>query len=78
MSMVWIWNRIFGKPAHVEQEERAEKQARAPIQEVEAAPPPGRCKACGYEGPERYCPDCLADTMVVTRHRKRRRSNFHE
>jgi len=72
MSMVWLWNRVFGKPAHVEHEERAEKQARAPQIEVEAAPPPGRCRACGYLGPERYCPSCLADTMVAVRHRKPR------
>jgi rubrerythrin len=72
MSMVWLWNRIFGKPEQIEMEERAERQAREPRKEVEAGPPAGRCRVCGHEGPERYCPACLADTMVVARRRSPR------
>lgn len=72
MSMVWLWSRIFGRPERIEQEARAEQQTRAPIRETEAAPPTSRCRACGYQGPERYCPSCLADTMVAVRHRKPR------
>ncbi|HWO19180.1 MAG TPA: hypothetical protein VNO30_10395 [Kofleriaceae bacterium] len=33
----------------------------------DAGPPALRCKACGYEGHDRYCPRCLADTMVKQR-----------
>lgn len=70
--MVWLWSRIFGKPEQVEQEQRAERQAREPVKEVATGPPPKRCKACGYQGLEGYCPDCLADTMVAVRQRKKK------
>jgi hypothetical protein len=69
--MVWLWRRIFEERAIVEAEQREEAQARAPVKEVDAAPPPSLCRACGYEGLERYCPRCLADTMIVRRRRRR-------
>jgi rubrerythrin len=73
MSMVWLWNRIFGDPKRIEIVERAEKQTREPRKEVdggESDPPPGTCRVCGHHGPEKYCPACLADTMVVKRRRR--------
>jgi rubrerythrin len=71
MSMVWLWNRIFGEPRRVELEERAEKQARVPLRATETGPPELVCRACGYHGPERYCPTCLADTMKEVRRKRR-------
>ncbi len=71
MSMVWLWNRVFGEPRRIEQEERAEKQVREPVREMDTGPPPLLCRACGYEGPERYCPTCLADTMSAPRRKRR-------
>jgi len=64
MSMIWAWDRILGERDRVEQEERAEQQARTPRPEDEAAPPTNACRVCDYEGADRFCPHCLADTMV--------------
>ena len=64
MSMFWAWDRILGNRDRVEKEQRAEEQARAPREEDEAAPPSRSCRVCEHEGPERFCPHCLADTMV--------------
>jgi hypothetical protein len=72
MSMVWLWNRIFGNPDRIAIEERAERQHREPRRATDTGPPTGVCRACGHEGPERYCPVCLADTMKVERARKKR------
>jgi hypothetical protein len=67
MSMLWAWERMLQDPARVEAQTRELEAARAPTEEDDAAPPTLRCKACGYEGPERYCPHCLADTMIAVR-----------
>ena len=66
--MLWMFERLFWRDAKVVEEQREHTRARARPDEDEAAPPALRCKACGYEGPERYCPHCLADTMVKPRH----------
>lgn len=70
MSMVWLWNRVFGEPKRIEREARAEKQTREPVREVDAGPPPLECRVCRYQGSERYCPECLADTMIAVRKRR--------
>lgn len=61
--MIWAWDRILGDRDRVEKEQRAEQQAREPREADEGAPP-SRCRVCKHEGPERFCPQCLADTMV--------------
>ncbi len=68
--MVWLWNRIFGEPRRIELEERAEKQTRVPLRATETGPPDLMCRVCRYEGPERYCPTCLADTMKEVRRKR--------
>jgi hypothetical protein len=67
MSMLWAFERLLWRDDKVVQERRGHAQARARRDEDGAAPPTLRCKACGHEGPERYCPHCLADTMVKVR-----------
>ena len=67
MSMLWAFERLLADPHKVIAEDREHEAARAPTPEDDAAPPTLRCKACDYEGPERYCPHCLADTMVAIR-----------
>jgi predicted Zn-ribbon and HTH transcriptional regulator len=67
MSMLWAFERLLADPDRVVEEAREHQAARARPDEDDAAPPPLRCKACGYEGAERYCPHCLADTMVPIR-----------
>jgi len=67
MSMFWLWDRLMGDPERIEAEERQIETTRARTDEADAAPPVLRCRACGYEGAERYCPHCLADTMVLVR-----------
>jgi predicted Zn-ribbon and HTH transcriptional regulator len=42
-----------------DREQRAEVERRREV----TGDPPSRCKACGYEGEDPYCPRCLADTM---------------
>jgi len=64
--MLWAWDRVIGERDRIEHVERAEAQSRAPRDENAAAPPDGTCRVCDYEGPERFCPRCLADTMVAT------------
>ena len=73
MSMIWAWDRILGDHDRVEAEKREEEAARAPAIETDDAPPTQRCRSCDYEGAERYCPHCLADTMrPVARPRRAR------
>ena len=69
MSLLWAWEKLLAEPARIEAEAREERADKDPRDEDEAAPPTLRCKACAYEGPERYCPQCLADTMVEVRRR---------
>lgn len=66
MSMLWAFERLLWRDSKVVAEQREHAQARARPDE-DAAAPALRCRACGYEGPERYCPHCLADTMVKPR-----------
>lgn len=68
--MLWAFERLFWRGDKVVEEQREHARARARTDEDEAAPPTLRCKACGYEGPDRYCPRCLADTMVRVRRSK--------
>jgi hypothetical protein len=67
MSMLWAFERLLWRDSKVVEEQREHARARARPDEDDAAPPTLRCNACGYEGPERYCPHCLADTMVKPR-----------
>jgi hypothetical protein len=67
MSMLWAFERLLWRDDKVVEERREHAQARARTGEDDAAPPALCCKACGYEGPDRYCPRCLADTMVKLR-----------
>lgn len=62
--MLWAFERLLWRDNKVVEERREHAQARTRTDEDEAAPPTLRCKACGHEGPARYCPHCLADTMV--------------
>jgi hypothetical protein len=64
MSMFWAWDRILGDRDRVEKEQRAEEQAREPREEDDGAPPSRTCRVCKDEGLDRFCPHCLADTMV--------------
>ena len=63
MSMFWMLDQLLGDPARIEREERDRATARAPRDESDADPPDLEGRVCHYRGPERYCPDCLADTM---------------
>ncbi len=65
--MLWAFERMLWRDAKVVEEQREHAQARARADENEVAPPALHCKACGYEGSERYCPRCLADTMIKLR-----------
>jgi hypothetical protein len=65
MSMFWAWDRVLGDPNRIEMERRAEEQDRAPRDEDEADPPSRVCRVCAHAGPERFCPHCLADTMIT-------------
>jgi rubrerythrin len=67
MSMLWAFERMLWRDDKVVEERREHAQARARTDEDDAAPPALICKACGYEGQDRYCPRCLADTMVKQR-----------
>lgn len=71
--MFWLFDRLLGDPVRIEAEEREQRVAREREDEDDTGPPTSRCKACGYEGPERYCPTCLADTMVAVRRRPPKR-----
>jgi hypothetical protein len=70
MSMFWLWDRLTGDPQRIEAEMRDERVARDPKAEDDGAPPTLRCRVCAYEGPERFCPTCLADTMRAIPRRK--------
>jgi hypothetical protein len=65
MSMFWLWDRLTGDPDRIVAEEKQVQAARAPRDEDDGAPPVLDCRVCGYEGPERFCPHCLADTMIA-------------
>ncbi len=64
MSMLWAWDRILGERDRVEREIRDEDQAREELRATDDDPPTRRCRVCAHEGPERFCPHCLADTMI--------------
>lgn len=69
--MLWAFERLLWRDEKVVEEQREHARARARTDEDDAAPPTLCCKACGYEGSERYCPQCLADTMVEVRRPRR-------
>lgn len=69
MSMLWVWDRILGDRDRVERELRDEAQAREERRATEGDPPSRTCRVCAYAGPERFCPHCLADTMVEQKRR---------
>lgn len=65
--MLWHFERLLWRDEKVVEERREHDQTRARTDEDDTAPPTLRCRACDYEGPERYCPHCLSDTMVEVR-----------
>jgi hypothetical protein len=67
MSMLWAFERLLWRDEKVVVELREHAQTRARTDEEGPAPPSLCCRVCHYEGPERYCPHCLADTMVAPR-----------
>lgn len=67
--MLWAWDRVLGDRDRVEQQMRDEERARAEPREDDAAPPSLECRVCGHAGPERFCPHCLADTMIEQKKR---------
>lgn len=70
MSMLQAFERLLNKQRE-EREQRAERVEREGTRE-QATGPAARCKACGYQGDDVYCPNCLADTMQrIRRPRKR-------
>ena len=52
-----------------EAEKRAERERPRSEDEGGGEPPKLRCKVCGRDGDDAYCPDCLADTMVEVKRR---------
>jgi len=64
MSMLWMFEKLMGAPQRVEREGRELRKDNEGVEEDATAPPTLRCRACNYEGPELYCPRCLADTMA--------------
>ena len=61
--MFWLFDRLLGDPDRVEREERERAVMLKRRTEADGDPPDLECRVCGYCGPERYCPTCLADTM---------------
>jgi hypothetical protein len=63
------FDRLFADPDAIEVELRDAEQDRAGAPEETAGEPPTyRCRVCGLEAPEKdYCPECLADTMVLVK-----------
>jgi hypothetical protein len=67
-SIVWSLKRLFDKPADVEREVRDRAAALRGQRKGEGDPPTFRCRVCALEAPDgSYCPECLADTMVVVK-----------
>jgi len=67
-SIVWSLKRLFDKPADVEREIRDRHAELRGQPDSEGDPPTYRCRICSLESPDgRYCPDCLADTMVAVK-----------
>ena len=61
-----LFDRLFADPDAVEIELRDAEQDRAGAPEAAGAPPTYRCRVCGLEAADKsYCPDCLADTMIL-------------
>jgi hypothetical protein len=73
MSMLWAFEKVTADPKRAEAEERALRDENEGVDEDAAAPPSLRCRACNYEGPEAYCPQCLADTMVKVKVKVKRK-----
>ncbi|KAB2896445.1 MAG: hypothetical protein F9K40_14455 [Kofleriaceae bacterium] len=61
--MFWLLDQLLGDPDRIQTEERERAVARRPRPDADGDPPELECRVCAYRGPERYCPDCLADTM---------------
>ena len=73
MSILWAFEKMLAAPQRVEREARELRKDNERSEEDAAAPPSLRCRACDYVGPEKYCPHCLADTMVKVNVRRPRR-----
>jgi hypothetical protein len=58
--------RLFEPPATIEEDGRQREQDLQPTRKKDGDPPTYRCRVCQLESADRaYCPDCLADTMVL-------------
>jgi hypothetical protein len=71
-SIIWIvgiltpFERLFDDAEQIEAEQRERDQDLTPPAPKPGDPPVYRCRVCGHESEDRsYCPDCLADTMVL-------------
>jgi hypothetical protein len=76
-SLLWLFKRFVDPAAHRDEEEERRRQREAippefqPDGSDDAPPrreppaPARRCRVCGHEGTDAFCPRCLADTMVA-------------
>ncbi len=66
MSIVHTLKKIVDPQAAHEEEQELRKQREQPKRAAQGEPPVAVCKVCGHRGTDRtYCPECLADTMVL-------------
>lgn len=72
-SLIWLFDRNQERELQAEQKRWEQQFAPgepdegppAPESALEATPPRSRCRVCGrIEEAARYCPECLADTLV--------------
>ena len=64
------FDRLFADPDAIEVELRDAEQDRAGAPQTAGEPPTYRCRVCGLESPDKaYCPECLAETMVLVKPR---------
>jgi hypothetical protein len=49
----------------ITEDERKKREVRPPAPQPDD--PPRVCRICGHQGTGRFCPDCLAETMELTR-----------
>jgi rubrerythrin len=76
MSIMHTLLRYIDVIQHMEKEEDSRKKREVRPSDVDEddlegpLPPPTtapmrRCRICGHEGQDKYCPSCLAETMVA-------------
>lgn len=72
MSLLSLLRKFVDPVEHRREEEERRRQhedigvTRATADEPPPPPPEagGVCRICGHEGPGKFCPTCLAETMV--------------